>query len=81
MQQVRIFKKLDELYPLWSKLGNIPTVEEGEDVDTIAEPFLHFPIGTHRESIWYWFEDQNPEFLVGEVMQGIRRTEKEGTCA
>jgi hypothetical protein len=73
MQQVRIFKKLDELYPLWSKLGNIPTVEE--------EPFLHFPIGTHRESIWYWFEDQNPEFLVGEVMQGIRRTEKEGTCA
>jgi hypothetical protein len=61
---------LQELYSLWGKLGDIPTVFEGENVDTIEQPFLHFPIGTHRETIWSWFEAQHPEFIVGEVMVG-----------
>ena len=43
------------------------------DCEIIEEPFLHFPAGTHREDIWHWFESQHPEFIVGEVMQGIRR--------
>lgn len=76
---------LGQLYALWDKLGDIPTVppagNEGDDDDStlpvgaegsIEEPFLHFPVGTHREDIWHWFEAQNPRFIVGDVMQGIR---------
>lgn len=71
---------LSELYRLWDDLGNIPTVFDGEDVDTIEEPFLHFPVGTHREEIWRWFEQQHPEFLVGEVMQGKRKQFSKATA-
>ena len=65
-------KSLGELYHLWSVLGEIPTVFEADAVDTIERPFLHFPVGTPRETIWHWFEEQNASFVVGNVMQGIR---------
>ena len=39
---------------LWSRLGDIPMNPETE---CIEEPFMHFPIGTHREEIWHWFEE------------------------
>lgn len=61
---------LKELMALWKKLSDIPTVYEGEGVDTIESKFLHFDIGTHRETIWHWFEEQNDKFIVGEIMQG-----------
>lgn len=61
-------KPLNELKQLWDQLGDTPTGFEGDDVDCIEEPFLHFPIGTHREDIWHWFEAQNPEFIVGEYL-------------
>tara|TARA_R110001583_G_C5667627_1_gene410386 strand:- start:1396 stop:1638 length:243 start_codon:yes stop_codon:yes gene_type:complete len=66
-------------YWWWDKLGNIPVSEGNDEVeaDTIEEAFLQFPVGTHREEIWHWFEAQHPEFVVGEVMQGIRRTSAE----
>lgn len=63
-------KTLAELYALWEKLGNVPTDSDGENLD---EPFLHFTAGTPREDVWHWFEAQNPGFVVGDVMQGIRR--------
>lgn len=68
-------KSLTELYALWEQLRNIPVFDtDGEGAEeTIEEPFLHFPVGTHREEIWHWFEAQNPDFIVGDVMQGIRR--------
>lgn len=68
-------KPLNELYKLWDALGNVPVSAGTKAVapDTIEEAFLHFPIGTPRETIWRWFEAQNPEFMVGEVMQGHRR--------
>lgn len=65
-------KSLAELYALWAKLGDIPTDSNGENLD---EPFLHFTAGTSREDVWHWFEAQNPGFIVGEVMQGIRRSD------
>lgn len=68
-------KTIDELNKLWSLLGDIPTVGDDtdniDDVDCIEESFLHFPIGTHREEIWHWFEAMNPKFLVGQKMSGI----------
>ena len=70
-------KSLTELYALWEQLRDIPVVDSqskgDEEAETIEEPFLHFPVGTHREEIWHWFEAQNPDFIVGDVMQGIRR--------
>lgn len=66
-------KSLTELYALWNEFGNTAVLEDGECRDSIAEPFLHFGIATPREDIWRWFEEQHPDFLVGEVMQGIRK--------
>lgn len=59
---------LDELKALWVNFGDIPTVYEGEHVDKIDEDFLHFSKGTHRETVWHWFETMNPAFSVGEIM-------------
>lgn len=61
--------ELAEIYELWDELCDIPT----DDNDKIEEPFLDFKPGAHREDIWHWFEDQNSEFLVGDVQSGIRK--------
>lgn len=66
---------LADYYEFWDKLGDIP-VSPGDDeveAETIEEAFLHFPVGTHREEIWRWFEAMHPDFVVGEVQQGVRR--------
>jgi hypothetical protein len=39
---------------LWNELGNIP-IDEDENIE---EDFLHFEMGTHREEIWHWFEEE-----------------------
>lgn len=39
---------------LWAELGNIPINND----DEIEERFLHFDIGTPKEDIWHWFEDE-----------------------
>lgn len=69
---------LADLYSLWDQLANVPTADgDGEaEVDTIETEFLHFPVGTHREEVWHWFEKQHPQFIAGEVLQGIRRSEE-----
>lgn len=66
--QMKPNKKLSELYTLWDVFGNIPINSEEET----EVPFLHFEPGTHREDVWSWFEEQNPAFIVGEVMLGVR---------
>lgn len=68
-------KSLSELYALWDKLGDVPTNHDTNSVQVLDEPFLHFGVGTPCEDVWHWFEAQNPEFIVGDVMQGIRKTE------
>lgn len=54
------------LLGLWKDLGDIPVNHDGQ----ILESFQAFPAGTHREEIWQWFESQNPEFLIGDIMCG-----------
>ena len=39
---------------LWQELGNVPVNDDGE----IQEPFHQFSIGTHREAIWHWLEEE-----------------------
>ena len=37
----------------WERLGGIPIDRD----ECIEEPFEHFPVGTFREDIWQWFEN------------------------
>lgn len=68
-------RSLAECYRLWDALADVP-VSQGtsqHEADAIEAPFLHFATGTSREDIWHWFEAQNPAFVVGEVMSGLRQ--------
>lgn len=59
--------ELRQLYAHWDELGDVPT--KGEKLDA---SFLHFEKGTPTQDVWHWFESENPRFIVGDVMQGIR---------
>jgi len=50
-QDVKDFK---QVMALWDTLGNIPI---GMKSETIQLPFLHFPEGTPRDTVWRWFEE------------------------
>ncbi len=39
---------------LWNEFGAIPM---NPDTEEIEEDWNGFPIGTHREEIWHWFEE------------------------
>lgn len=67
---------LDDYYALWDQLGAVSIADGHFEYDdgAIEQPFLDFPAGTPRETIWHWFESQHPDFIVGEVQQGIRQT-------
>ena len=49
---------------LWKQLGDIPITNQ----DLIDEPFLHFPIGTEKEEIWHWFEEEFNLSIVEDLM-------------
>ncbi len=46
-------KQLEAVKKLWAALGNVP-IDQNERIEI---PYLGFPPGTHRETIWQWFED------------------------
>lgn len=60
------------LYVLWDRLADVPISRR----DELQKPFEHFGKGAAREAVWQWFEAQSPMFVVGEVMQGIRRASR-----
>ena len=47
-------KDLIKAKELWSQLGDVPVNEDGE----IETAFLGFEVGTDREDIWSWFEEE-----------------------
>lgn len=57
-------EKKDALCQLWEEFGDIPMDPETECME---EEFLDFPVGTHREEIWHWFDERFPGG-VGELM-------------
>lgn len=65
-------KTLGDLYAIWDRFADVPVSEDG----AIEAPFLHFSVGVERETIWRWFESQNPRFVVGDVMNGIRHEDE-----
>jgi hypothetical protein len=68
--------ELKTLYTLWRELVCVPTEGVNQPMqpkaagDVIKEEFLGFPAGTPVEDVWRWFERQNPNFVLGEVMEG-----------
>jgi len=43
-----------QLKELWVKLGDVPVNGDG----MLDVPFLHWPRGTDRETIWHWFDEE-----------------------
>ncbi|WP_206459730.1 hypothetical protein [Anaerovorax sp. IOR16] len=58
-----------QLELLWEIFGDIPMNPETEEIE---DDFLYFPINTHREEIWYWF-DENHSKGVGWLMNEYKR--------
>lgn len=44
----------EHIRKLWYEFGNIPMNPETEEIE---EEWNGFPMGTHREEIWNWFEE------------------------
>lgn len=56
---------LQNILDLWQKLEDHPYDPETE---CITAPYIIFPIGTHREEIWHWFEDSFHICLAEDLM-------------
>lgn len=39
----------------WDNLTDIPIDED----ECIEVEFLSFPVGTHREEVWHWFDEHH----------------------
>lgn len=46
--------RLNYARELWVKFGDVPL---DPITETIEIPWENFPVGTHREEIWHWFEE------------------------
>jgi len=47
-------RNYDKAKQLWEDFGAIP-INENEEIE---QKFLHFEVGTPREEVWHWFEDE-----------------------
>ena len=54
---------------LWKTLGDIPI----DNTECIEEPFLDFPIGTDRYSIWCWFEKTFNLSVAEDLMELLKK--------
>lgn len=48
-------KTIKTVKELWEEFGSVPMNPKAE---CIEEPWCSFPVGTHREEIWHWFEER-----------------------
>lgn len=66
-----------ELENLWDYFSDIPMNPETE---CIEEAFIDFPVGTHREEIWHWFDERHSKGVFYLLYQrGIIKEETHGT--
>jgi len=66
--------RVDIMAQCFGKIG----VDEN---DCITENFFHFPIGTHREEVWHWFEEVDKKFSIGDFINygdGYKNSKKKG---
>lgn len=60
------FWKYNYVHDLWEEFGEVSMNPETEEIE---QHWKHFLPGTHREDIWYWFEetfDINVAELMGQ---------------
>lgn len=50
---------------LWREFGDVP-MDPG--TECIEEEWNRFPAGTHREEIWYWFEESFNVSVASDLM-------------
>ncbi len=49
----RLFE-INHILDLWNEFGDVPM---NPTFEIIEESWHGFPAGTHRETIWHWFEE------------------------
>lgn len=59
-------KTLKDLNALWDNFGLVSV----DTNDCIESDWEIFEKGTHRETIWHWFESQNNKFSVAKHLYG-----------
>lgn len=45
----------EQIKELWNIFGDIPINLNTEEIEDI---FLYYPVGTHIEEIWHWFDER-----------------------
>lgn len=57
---------LQKLIALWES-GDVPI----DDEEHIEAPWAGFPVGTPREKVWHWFDEQFAEYdtCLGEYLE------------
>jgi len=63
MEIIEILRELKEL-------EDVPTIEDEDYGSCIDTPFKEYPRGTQVFEIWHDYEASNPEFIMGEYLQG-----------
>lgn len=54
----------EQLEAFWNQFSDVPVDEDGH----LEVSWRHFPVNTHREEVWSWFEDQHPRISVAALM-------------
>ena len=60
-------KNLTNAIKIWERFEDVPMNPETECIEV---DWMMFPAGTHREDIWYWFEETF-EVSVAKDLMGI----------
>ncbi len=57
LEEIDTLRERDKiLEDLWAEFGDIPMNPETECME---QSFFGFPVGTHREDIWHWFDERH----------------------
>lgn len=48
------YRRSDYIEDLWMDFDDVPM---NPDTECIEEEWNGFPVGTHREEVWHWFEE------------------------
>lgn len=69
--------RYNHIKKLWQEFGDIPMDPETECLESEFIPcaingtaLYWFPSGTHREDIWYWFEEEFNLSVAEDLMYG-----------
>ena len=63
----------NHILDLWEEFGDIPMDPETE---CLCAAWNHFPVGTFREEIWHWFEEEF-SISVADLMYGKLRADRD----